>query len=168
MAQELTVGLAGLGAIGSAVADALLAGKVPGLRLAAVSARDVDKAKAWLAEHDADLPVVPLGELPDHAEILVEALPAAVFDELARPAVEAGRTLVVASGGAMIGREDLVAKAEETGARLVIVSGAILGLDGVRAAAEGQIERVTFKTSKPPKSLKDAPYCKSRGSTWRR
>ena len=48
MAQALTVGIAGLGAIGLHLARTLDAG-VEGLRLAAVSARDLKKAQANIA-----------------------------------------------------------------------------------------------------------------------
>ena len=44
-APELKLGIAGLGAIGKAVASAIDGGAVPGLRLAAVCARDRAKAQ---------------------------------------------------------------------------------------------------------------------------
>ena len=52
----------------------------------------------------------------------------------------------------------LVARARETGARIVVPTGALLGLDAVRAAAEGKVESVTIETRKPPRGLEGAPY----------
>jgi aspartate dehydrogenase len=52
----------------------------------------------------------------------------------------------------------LVARARETGARIVVPTGALLGLDAVRAAAEGRVESVTIQTRKPPRGLEGAPY----------
>jgi aspartate dehydrogenase len=52
----------------------------------------------------------------------------------------------------------LVARARETGARIIIPTGALLGLDAVRAAAEGRVDSVTIQTRKPPRGLEGAPY----------
>src|SRR6185503_11964958 len=49
-------------------------------------------------------------------------------------------------------------RAKETGARIVVPTGALLGLDAVRAAAEGPVESVTIETRKPPAALAGAPY----------
>ena len=83
----------------------------------------------------------------------MEAAPAAVFEHIARPAIEAGRIFVPASVGALLPRMHLVARAQATGARIVVPTGALLGLDAVRAAAEGPVESVTMVTRKPPGGL---------------
>ncbi len=157
------VGIGGLGAIGSHLAAALVAGELPGLRLAAVSARDRARAAERLALLGAEVPVVGLEELAERAEIVVEALPAAAFDAVALPAVERGRLLVVLSAGCLLERAGLIARARETGARILVPSGGILGLDGLRAAAGSGLNAVTFVTRKPPKSLAGAPYLVERG-----
>jgi aspartate dehydrogenase len=54
---------------------------------------------------------------------------------------------------------DLVALAAAGGARIIVPSGALGGLDAVRAAAEcGNVHSVTLATSKPPAGLAGAPY----------
>ena len=50
-----------------------------------------------------------------------------------------------ASVGALLPRMELVRRAHETGARIVVPTGALLGLDAVRAAAEGPIDSVTIE-----------------------
>ena len=52
----------------------------------------------------------------------------------------------------------LVKRARQTGARIVVPTGALLGLDAVRAAAEGRIDSITIETRKPPAGLMGAPY----------
>ena len=47
----------------------------------------------------------------------------------------------------------LVERARATGARIIVPTGAILGLDAVRAAAEGDVDSVTIETRKPPRGL---------------
>ena len=90
MAQRLTVAIGGLGAIGAHLARALDAG-VEGLHLTAVAARDHDKARRTLAGFRAPPRIVGLSELAEHADIVVEAAPAAVFEQIAEAAI--GRAL---------------------------------------------------------------------------
>ncbi|MEM7022142.1 MAG: aspartate dehydrogenase [Pseudomonadota bacterium] len=155
--QPLRVAVAGFGAIGGALAQCLDRG-MPGLRLSAVSARDHQKARARMSDLSQPVPVLSLGELAAHAEVVVECAPAAVFRDVAAPAIEAGRIFVPASVGQLLVNEDLLALAKETGARIIAPTGALLGLDAVRAAAEGTIHSVTMVTRKPPGGLAGAPY----------
>ncbi len=155
--SELKVAIGGFGAIGRDVAKALVAG-VPGLRLAAVSGRDRAKAEAGLAELGADVPVLPLEALADTAEIVLECLPAAVFRAVAEPTIEQGRIFMPLSVGQLLVHGDLIERARATGARILPPTGALLGLDAVRAAAEGRIESVSMVTRKPPGGLAGAPH----------
>ncbi len=156
-----TVAIAGLGAIGLPLARALDDG-VPGLTLIAVAARDHTKAAAGLSRFRNRPRLVALDALAE-ADIVVETAPAAVFEQIAWPAIEAGRTLVTASVGALLPRMHMVARAQATGARIVVPTGALLGLDAVRAAAEGPVDSVTMVTRKPPGGLAGAPYLKRHG-----
>src|SRR5690242_16625243 len=131
-----TVAIAGLGAIGLPLARALDAGAVPGLSLIAVAARDQARTGALIADFAAPPQIAELAALAD-ADIVVEALPAAFFDAVAEAAIAAGRILIPASVGALLTRPHLARRAGETGARIVVPTGALLGLDAVRAAAEG-------------------------------
>lgn len=161
--RPLTVGIGGFGAIGRAVAAALDSGGIEGLKLVAVSARDADKARRNMAGFQADVPIVPLGELADRADVVVECAPAVVFAEVAEPAVERGRIFLPISVGALLRHDDLIDRARRTGARIVVPTGALIGLDAVRAAAEGEISEVRLVTRKPPGGLKGAPYLEENG-----
>ncbi len=154
--MTLTVGIAGLGAIGLPVARALDAG-IPGIRLIAIAAGNAKRARDRLAGF-RDRPAVVAAAALAEADIVVEAAPASAFEQIALPAIEAGRILVPASVGALLPLMHLVARAAETGARIVVPTGALLGLDAVRAAAEGGIDSVAIETRKSPASLAGAPY----------
>ncbi len=156
-----TVAIAGLGAIGLPLARALDNG-VDGLRLIAVSARDAAKAHANLTSFRSVPRLARLDEMAE-ADIVVEATPAAAFERVALPAIEAGRILVPASVGALLPRMHLVRLAAQTGARIVVPTGALLGLDAMRAAAEGPVESVSIETRKPPGGLAGAPYLEKHG-----
>ncbi len=154
--MTLTVAIGGLGAIGLDLARALDRG-VDGLRLVAVSARDHAKARANLASFRSMPAVVGLGELAS-ADIVVEAAPAAVFEQIALPAIDAGRIFVPSSVGQLLPRMHLIERARAAGARIIVPTGALLGLDAVRACAEGNVASVTIETRKPPGGLIGAPY----------
>ena len=156
-----TVAIGGLGAIGLKLARALDAG-VDGLQLIAVAARDQGKAAANLRGFKGSPRVVSLPELAE-ADIVVEVAPAAVFEQIAGAAIEGGRVFVPASVGALLPRMHLVERAKETGARIVVPTGALLGLDAVRAAAEGPVASVTIESRKPPRGLEGAPYLVQHG-----
>jgi aspartate dehydrogenase len=156
-----TVAVGGLGAIGLEVVRALDRG-IEGLRLVAVASRDQDLARKRLVGLENPPALVTLPELAQ-ADIVVEATPAAVFAQIAEPAIAAGRTLVPCSVGALLPRMELVEEARRRGARIVVPTGALLGLDAVRAAAEGKVESVTILSRKPPGGLAGAPYLEHHG-----
>ncbi len=156
-ATELSVGIGGFGAIGMSVGRALDDG-MEGLRLAAVSANDRSAAGERMADYQNPVPVVSLDALAEAADIVIECAPAAVFREVAQAAVEAGRIFMPLSCGQLLDHMDLVERARATGARIIVPTGALLGLDAVRGAAEGEIESVTMVTRKPPSGLEGAPH----------
>jgi aspartate dehydrogenase len=107
--------------------------------------------------------VLPLARLGEAAEIVVECAPAAVLREIAEPALARGRTLIVLSCGALLDNFDLIDLARRQGGRILVPTGALLGLDAVQAAAVGAIDRVHMITRKPPNGLEGAPYLVEHG-----
>jgi aspartate dehydrogenase len=155
----MKIALAGLGAIGGAVARRVLADGIPGIELVAVSARDHDKARATLKAMNAGaVPIVGLADLADTADLVIECAPAALMDEIAQPVLRAGKKLLVLSAGALLPRPELLELAKKHGGQIIVPTGALLGLDAVCAAAEGQIHSVQMTTRKPPNGLSGAPY----------
>ena len=156
------VAVAGFGAIGKVVAQHLDRG-IDGMELTAVSARDTARAEAAMAGFAHPVPVLPLSKLGDAADIVVECAPAAVLRDLAEPALAQGRTLIVLSCGALLDNFDLIDLARRQGGRILVPTGALLGLDAVQAAAVGEISRVQMITRKPPNGLAGAPYLVENG-----
>ncbi len=157
MAKSLAVAIGGFGAIGMTVARKLDDG-IDGLHLTAVSARDREAASFRMQNFRARVPVVAVGELAAHGDIVVECAPASVFAEIAEPALKAGRIFMPLSIGQLLFHPEFEELARAHGARIIAPTGALLGLDAVRAAAEGTIESVTMVTRKPPRGLAGAPY----------
>jgi aspartate dehydrogenase len=153
----LRVAIAGLGAIGLKLAKALDAG-IPGLALTAVAGSDPARAKARIETLRAKPTIASGPNLAGFADIVVDCAPSAAFRALAEATVGAGRILMTVNAGALLSHLDLIEAAKKTGARIIVPTGALLGLDAVRAAAEGKIARVTMITRKPPRGLEGAPH----------
>jgi len=159
----LKLAIAGLGAIGLPVARSIDAGNVPGLALVAVSVRDEAKARKTMAGFRHPPRLLGLAALADAADVIVECLPSKFFLDVAEPAIARGRIFMPLSVGALIDHMHLVDLAAKTGARIVVPTGALLGLDAVRATAEGKITSATIVTRKPPAGLAGAPLLVQRG-----
>jgi aspartate dehydrogenase len=157
-APPLRIAIAGMGAIGTAVARAIVQGAIPGATLVAVSARDQQKCRATVDALGSRAPVLPLADLSRDADIVLECAPAAFLDDIVRPVVVVGKTAVVLSVGALLSHFDLVEVARQNGGQIIVPTGALLGLDAVCAAAQGTIHSVTMTTRKPISSLIGAPY----------
>ena len=161
--MALRVAIGGFGAIGKVVAGALDDG-IEGMTLAAVSARDAARAEAAIAKFAKPVPVLPLGRLWEDADIVVECAPAKHLRDIAEPALAHGRTLVTLSCGALLDNVDLVGLARAHGGRILVPTGALIGLDAVQAAALGDgIRSVRMITRKPPNGLDGAPYLVEHG-----
>jgi aspartate dehydrogenase len=156
------VAIGGLGAIGRVVARKLADG-MPGLALACAATGDHAKARAWLEAGQISCPLVDAEQFPLHADLAIECAPAAVFERICRPMLEAGRRVMVLSAGALLPRPELVELAKERGGQIIVPTGALLGLDAVTAAAEGRIGSVRMITRKPPHGLAGAPYLEANG-----
>ena len=152
----MRIGVAGLGAIGRQVCRALDEG-IPGLTLAAVTARERERAERFLKTLTSPPPFVELDGLIAESELIVEATTQAHLREMAPRVLTAGRDLVVLSCGALLGRSDWVELAARHRCRILVPSGAIAGLDGVKGASVGAITSITMETRKPPAGLAGAP-----------
>jgi aspartate dehydrogenase len=149
----MRVGLAGFGTAGQEVARRLVAGAIPAMRLTAVTARDLDKARANAARLDPAPAVVPLEELPAHAEVIAECATADALPEILRVCLGAGRTVLAVSAAGLLGVPEAEQLAESAGGRLRIANGALPGLASLRCAREGSIRSVRLTSRLRPDSL---------------
>jgi aspartate dehydrogenase len=151
------VAIAGLGAIGLKIAEALGAG-LQGCVLGAVSARNLDGARVRLSHLQHQVPVVAIDALEPLADLVVECAPAHLLAEIAEPFLRAGKKAIVLSCGALLQHDSLVDVARTCGGQIIVPTGALIGLDAVAAAAEGEIRSVHMITRKPVRGLAGAPY----------
>lgn len=141
--------LVGCGALGTAIARG-----VAQMHGASLTLFDVDHHKATVLARETLAPVVKtLDEGLKDAELVVEAASQAALKDLAPKVLARGRPLIALSVGALVDApflEEVTRLAREKGGRLLVPSGALAGLDAVRAAAEGGLDEVTLVTAKPP------------------
>ena len=154
---KTSVAVAGLGAIGAGVVQALDRG-IEGLALAAVSAQNIEKHRAWLDALKTRPEVLPIERLAEAADIVVECAPGRLVRSIVAPVVARGKTAIVLSVGALLDNEDLIDLAKDNGGQIVVPTGALIGLDAVTAAAEGTIHSVRMVTRKPLQGLAGAPH----------
>jgi aspartate dehydrogenase len=155
--SDQRVAVVGLGPIGRKVVEALDKG-IEGLVLAAVSVQDPAKHQAFLAGLKKPPAILPIDSLAEVADMVIECAPSKLVRSIVAPFVIRGKTAVVLSAGALLENEDLIELARQNGGQIVVPTGALIGLDAMTAAAEGEILSVRMVTRKPVKGLVGAPY----------
>lgn len=163
----LRVGLIGIGAIASVVAEGLAAGLVPGARLHGVAGRPSHQAELGaLAQRFACVTTTAPADLPAiGAQVVLEAAGVSAAREFAPAILEQGVDVVLMSVGVLADasfRARLADIATRRRCRIHVPSGGIAGLDGARAAAVGDLTEVTVTTRKAPASLRGAPYLEAK------
>lgn len=153
----LKIGLVGCGAIGSQLAEEIqrrFSGKA---RLIGVHDIHSDKARKLASSLHPPVPALTAGELVRRATLIIEAASPKAVAQFLPKAVRGGKSMLVLSSGGLLTQGRWLRQASAKGVRIQVPSGAILGLDGIRAAAVGKLSSVTLTTRKPPKALRGAP-----------
>jgi len=155
----------GCGAIGSEICRAIDRG-IEGVELVALYDRNLELARSLSSSLGCMPPVVTIDDMIPAVELVVESASQGAVRDIVPQVLARGKSVLVMSGGALTDeklREKLVRIARENGCKLYMPSGAIAGLDGLKAASVSRIDSVTLITSKPPAALAGAPYLEERG-----
>ena len=156
------IGLIGCGAIGTEIATEVSEGRVGNAEIAALFdmeaaiadelAQRLGGAVPTFTDMDKFLSAPGL-------EMVVECASPSAVKAHAEKVLAAGKDLMVVSSGALTDTalfHRLAALAEERGLRFIIPTGALGGIDAIRAT-RGLLEEVVLTTTKPPRGLKGAP-----------
>jgi aspartate dehydrogenase len=165
----LGVGLVGCGAIGSVLARTIDEGKAGKAELIYLYDLNVRKCED-LAKHLSRKPRIAktfseIVECED-VDLIVEAASQEAVRQYALRTLEAGKDLMIMSVGALVDAsltEKIRILIKSGKAKVYIPSGAILGLDGLKAASIGRIYESTLTTRKPPKAFSGSLYIKEKG-----
>ena len=153
----MNVGIVGFGSIGSEVAKALING-VEDFSLYGITSRSKSNAQERIAKLDKNIKIYDLETLVDNCEIIIDCAPKAAFRDIATKCINKERKLITVSGSGILDNLDLEELAKTKNSQIILATGAILGLDALRAASESNINSVTMTTRKPPNALSNAPF----------
>ncbi|HPT06543.1 MAG TPA: aspartate dehydrogenase [Candidatus Omnitrophota bacterium] len=157
----LKIALVGCGAIGSSLAKGIRSKFSESAKLVALFDIDMDKSQALsrLVSGRTSLAVACLEQAILKADLVIEAASAKVSSDIALRAVDKGRDVMVMSVGGLVGNmKQLMSGARKKGCRVYIPSGAISGVDAVKASACGKIKSVILTTRKNPKAFKGVAF----------
>jgi len=149
--------LIGCGNIGADICIALQKGGIPA---EIVALHDIDEGRANLLKRTfrLDATVTGLDEAIGLADFVVECAVADAVPAVVESAMRQHRDCLVMSVVGLMQHLHLVAEAREENIQLLIPSGALCGLDGIRAAMEAGLHSVVLTTRKPPRGLEGAPF----------
>lgn len=159
---KLKVGIIGCGTIGSELAMACRMILNDRVDLAGICDMDEKKAADLQKVFKNKVPALKLAELINRSDLLVEAASAKISADILAEAVKNKKDILIMSIGGLLGKEDLLKKADDAGIKVYLPSGALSGIDGLKSASIGRIDSVTLTTRKPLKGLEGAPYLKDK------
>ncbi len=150
----MKIGIIGCGAIGSLLAG-FIDEKLEDNKLVALCDIDVQKAEQLSNSLRSRPAVMGYGSLIESSDLIIEAAAPDMVADILRKCIDLKKHLMVMSVGGLLPNMDLLPKLT---ARLFIPSGAVCGIDGVKAANIEQITSAKITTTKAPLSLLGAPY----------
>jgi len=161
MKKLLKIGIVGCGAIGGSLAKTVARDLSAGAQLSALYDLDSQKAQnlALQLSEKKILVTRSLEQLINKSDLVIEAASANCSWDIARKAILRGKDVMIMSvGGIVSGFPDLVKISRRRNVRIYIPSGAIAGIDALKAANLGKIFKVVLTTRKNPLSLKGVKY----------
>lgn len=160
MPKLVKIGIVGCGAIGSSLASAIVSDFADKAELASLYDINMENIyKLATKFNNQKLVALNLEDLINRVDLVIEAASADSAFEIAKKTISLGKDIMMMSVGGIIEHgKELEALAEEKGVSLFIPSGAICGIDGLKAASRSKIHKVILTTKKPPKAFIGVPY----------
>ena len=106
--------------------------------------------------------VLSLPQLVSRSQLLIETASAQAVGELLPHVIRHRKPLLVLSTSGLLRHPALLRKALRLKIPIHLPSGALLGIDGLKAAALGGLRSVILTTRKPPRALANAPYVRQK------
>ena len=156
---KVKIGIVGCGAIGSRIAKNIKREFGHDAKVVAVFDKDLQKMR-WLAQSLGDKSVIArsLESLIQKSDCVVEAINTDAVGEIVKKILSAKKSVLVMSVGKMLKATDLFRLARKNKCYILLPSGAVAGVDAIKAASLAKIDRITLTTRKPIKGLIGNPY----------
>lgn len=150
----MKVGIIGCGAIANIITTSIVP-EDNGIEIAYFFDKDIERAEN-LASFAGGVAALDFDEMVDNVDLVLECASPDSVRYYAPKVLEKGRDMVVMSIGAFMDM-DFYRQVEEiakrNNAKVHLPSGAIVGLDGIKAVAKFGLKEVSLVTRKSPKSL---------------
>lgn len=163
----MRIGIIGGGVIARLILDEIRNGSLRDLEVVALLGRSPGSRAKPLADACGIRFVTRLDDMiAQRPSVVVEAASHEAVRAYAAPLLEAGISVVLLSGGALVDdalRAGLERRAAEHRALLYVPSGGIGGLDALKAACAAGAEAVEIAVTKPPAAWKGIPYVERSG-----
>lgn len=158
----MRIGLIGCGNIGKFLLQSVnIDGLLPEGKIVAIYDRNEENAKQVAANFNSEAYADVNALIQSDLDLVIEAANIKVVQALAPSILKSGKDLLLISVGAMADGaffEQLKKLCQENGRKIYLPSGAIGGLDVLKAAmSNGQLNSVSITTRKPPQALPGAP-----------
>lgn len=156
--DKLRIGIIGCGAIGSYIAKAIDDG-ILNIDLAIIFDINIAKSEELLKKLRRIKPKIAYSindVLSEDLDLVVESASQEAVKMYAVDILNSGKSLLVLSTGALLDdgfRRRIIEKARERGVKVYMPSGAVGGLDALKAASTLGIEELTLITVKKPEVL---------------
>ena len=161
--RQVNIGIVGCGAIGSRIALATRK-ELKGLcRVSGIFDIDAEKIRKLEKLLRRKAGRNSLRDLLRGCDLMVEAVNAQSTRHIIKQALQAKRSVLAMSAGKLLHSRDLFSLAHKNDCSLLIPSGAIAGIDAVKAASLAGINQIVLTTRKPPAGLANAPFIRERG-----
>ncbi|MCM8784182.1 MAG: aspartate dehydrogenase [Candidatus Omnitrophica bacterium] len=155
----LKIGIVGCGTIGKVLAHAIEDRFYPKACLSSIYDVDLMKAASLAKELKRRAYVaLTLDKLIWRSHLVIESASAQASRDIALRVIKQGRDILIMSIGGIINYPALFDEAKKHNRKIYLPSGAIGGIDALRAGSIAKITQVTLTTRKPPHSFNDAPY----------
>ena len=162
--QKIKVGILGCGAIGSGIAKSIVFDLKDLCELSGLYDLDAQRIQSLEKSlNKNNLRRTSLEDILNHCDLIVEAVNAKDTQALIRSVLNAKKNILVMSVGKLLNADDLFTLAAKNNTSLLVPSGAIAGIDAIKAASLVGIEKITLTTRKPPAGLTGIPYLESHG-----
>ncbi len=162
--DRVKIGIVGCGAIGSRIAIGIKEDFKKDCRVSGLY--DIDRERAVQLSKDLSLKKVVKKSIPElikSCDCMVEAVTAQNTRTIIRQALEGKRSVLSMSVGKLLNASDLFRLAKKNNCQLLLPSGAIAGIDAIKAASLVGIDLITLTTRKPPAGFTDNPYLIKKG-----
>lgn len=157
--KKIKIGIIGCGTIGSQLAGAIEKKFSDRAELSALCDIDKDKAERLKTNSSSNPQILSIGGLIKVCDLIIEAASAKISYEVAKSTLKQCKDVMIMSAGGILDRaEELFSLAQTNNSHIFLPSGAIAGLDAVKAASMAKINKATLITRKPAQGLKGAPY----------